>query len=111
MIQQPGDPRLHRLGRFLAHVLRRFQQYGCLASAGALSYTTLVSLVPLVVISLAVLSAFPIFDTLRSQLLGFVFDAFVPSIGGTATHSLSRLRISRPPLMSCARIVNALVSV
>src|ERR1700722_9637029 len=35
----------------------------------------------------------------------------VPSIGGTATHSLSRLRISRPPLLSCARIVNALVSV
>src|SRR5277367_482189 len=29
----------------------------------------------------------------------------VPSIGGTATHSFSRLRISRPPLASCARIV------
>ncbi len=89
MIEPPGDSRLHKLGRFLAHVLRRFQQDGCLAAAGALSYTTLVSLVPLVVISLAVLSAFPIFDTLRSQLLGFVFDAFVPSIGGTVEQYIS----------------------
>ena len=74
---------LRRFARFAFHVLRRYQEDGCLAAAGALSYTTLVSLVPLLAISLAVLSAFPIFDTLRGEVLGFVFKAFVPRIGGT----------------------------
>lgn len=77
-------PRLAvRLGRFALHVLGRFRDDGCFAAAGALSYTTLVSLVPLLAISLAVLSAFPIFDKLREQALLVIFDAFVPRIGGT----------------------------
>jgi membrane protein len=74
---------LRRLGRFLRHVLNRFEQDGCFAAAGALSYTTLVSLVPLLAISLAVLSAFPIFDKLRTTALDWIFDTFVPTVGGT----------------------------
>lgn len=74
---------LGHLGRFAAHLLRRFKDNGCLSAAGALSYTTLVSLVPLLAISLAVFSAFPIFEKLRDKALSFLFDAFVPRIGGT----------------------------
>ncbi|MEI9983289.1 MAG: YhjD/YihY/BrkB family envelope integrity protein [Aliidongia sp.] len=76
-------------GRFIYHVLRRYNDDGCLAAAGALSYTTLVSLVPLLAITLAVFSAFPIFDKLRGEALGFVFDAFVPRIGGTVEWYIS----------------------
>ncbi len=72
-----------RLVRFVHHVLNRFEQDGCFAAAGALSYTTLVSLVPLLAISLAVLSAFPIFDKLRTTALDWIFDTFVPTVGGT----------------------------
>jgi membrane protein len=75
--------KLSRFGRFVVYVLRRCNDDGCLAAAGALSYTTLVSLVPLLAISLALFSAFPIFDKLRGEALSFVFDAFVPRIGGT----------------------------
>ena len=53
-------------------------------AAGALSYTTLVSLVPLAVIAFGILSVFPIFGAVRRQLLALVFRNFVPTIGEQA---------------------------
>jgi membrane protein len=69
---------------FALYSLRRFNADGCFAASGALSYTTLVSLVPLAVIALASLSSFPIFASVRDQLLGLVLENFVPSIGAQA---------------------------
>jgi len=69
---------------FALYSLRRFNADGCFAASGALSYTTLVSLVPLAVIALGSLSSFPIFAPVRDQLLGLVMENFVPSIGSQA---------------------------
>ena len=69
---------------FCRYVLHRFSADGCFAASGALSYTTLVSLVPLGVIALGVLSAFPIFASVRQQLLALVFQNFVPAISDEA---------------------------
>jgi membrane protein len=69
---------------FCRYALHRFSRDGCFAAAGALSYTTLVSLVPLGVIALGILSAFPNFAALRQQLLEFVFRNFVPQISEQA---------------------------
>jgi membrane protein len=69
---------------FALYSLRRFNADGCFAASGALSYTTLVSLVPLAVIALASLSSFPIFASVRDQLLGLMLENFVPSIGAQA---------------------------
>ena len=69
---------------FAIYALRRFVADGCFAASGALSYTTLVSLVPLAVIALGSLSAFPIFAPVHEELLGLVFRNFVPSIGEQA---------------------------
>src|SRR5215469_14728985 len=69
---------------FALYSLRRFNADGCFAASGALSYTTLVSLVPLAVIALGSLSSFPIFAPVRDQLLGLVMENFVPSIGTQA---------------------------
>jgi membrane protein len=68
-------------GGFALYVLRRFSADGCFAASGALSYTTLVSLVPLAVIALGSLSAFPIFAPVRAELLAMLFKNFVPSVG------------------------------
>jgi membrane protein len=73
-----------QFGDFVRHVVLRFVNDGCFSAAGALSYTTLVSLVPLMAIALAVLSAFPIFDTAREQVLNALFRNFVPEVGDTA---------------------------
>jgi membrane protein len=75
---------LHGVGATLAfslYVLRRFWKDGCLTGAGALSYTTLVSLVPLIAIALATFSAFPIFENARDELLEIVFNSLVPDVG------------------------------
>ena len=69
---------------FALYSLRRFNADGCFAASGALSYTTLVSLVPLAVIALGTLSSFPILAPVRERLLGLAMENFVPSIGSQA---------------------------
>jgi len=69
---------------FCRYALHRFSRDGCFAAAGALSYTTLVSLVPLGVIALGFLSAFPNFAAVRQGLLEFIFRNFVPQISEQA---------------------------
>ncbi|MBV8088505.1 MAG: YihY family inner membrane protein [Alphaproteobacteria bacterium] len=69
---------------FVVYSFHRFNADGCFAASGALSYTTLVSLVPLGVIALGSLSSFPIFAPIRDQLLRLVLGNFVPSIGEQA---------------------------
>src|SRR5215469_16947110 len=73
-------------GGFALYVGRRFSADGCFAASGALSYTTLVSLVPLAVIALGSLSAFPIFAPVRAELLAILFKNFVPSVGEQAAY-------------------------
>jgi membrane protein len=72
------------LAAFSKYSLRRFIADGCFAAAGALSYTTLVSLVPLAVIAFGTLSAFPIFAHVHDELVALVFSTLVPSIGEQA---------------------------
>src|SRR6201997_497205 len=72
------------LAAFAAYSLRRFLADGCFAASGALSYTTLVSLVPLAVIAFGTLSAFPIFAQVHDELVALAFRTLVPSIGEQA---------------------------
>src|SRR5260370_42104994 len=76
--------RLTAARTFSLYALHRFNQDGCFAASGALSYTTLVSLVPLGVIALGILSVFPNFATLRQGVLAFIFRNFVPQISEQA---------------------------
>jgi len=66
---------------FTRHAIARFVRDGCLTGAGALSYTSLVSLIPITAIAVAVLSAFPVFADIRDQLLSKAFQSFVPQVG------------------------------
>jgi membrane protein len=72
------------LGAFSLYVFRRFFRDGCFAASGALSYATLVSLVPLGVIALGSLSAIPILSAARDRLLAAMFHYFVPAVGEQA---------------------------
>jgi membrane protein len=72
------------LAAFAMYSLRRFLADGCFSASGALSYTTLVSLVPLAVIAFGTLSAFPIFAQVHDELVALAFRTLVPSIGEQA---------------------------
>ncbi|MBV8493542.1 MAG: YihY family inner membrane protein [Alphaproteobacteria bacterium] len=76
--------KLAAAGTFSRYALHRFNRDGCFAASGALSYTTLVSLVPLGVIALGILSAFPNFAGVQQELLDLVFRNFVPAISTQA---------------------------
>src|SRR4029077_9625794 len=69
---------------FCRYALHRFSRDGCFAASGALSYPALVALVPLGVIALGILSAFPNFATVRQELLSLVFRNFIPQISEQA---------------------------
>ncbi|MCB1882342.1 MAG: YihY family inner membrane protein, partial [Gammaproteobacteria bacterium] len=64
---------------FLGLVATRFQRHEAPQNAAALTYTTLLSLVPLMTVTLAVFSAFPVADRVYQAVQDFVFQNFVPT--------------------------------
>lgn len=78
-LQALTDPRwLKAFGR---HLWKHFREDRCFEAAGALSYTTLLALVPLMAVVIGVISAFPVFDSGVEQLQDFIFKNFVPAAG------------------------------
>jgi membrane protein len=73
---------LRQLGRFLAHVFKRFNQDRCLQIASTLTFTTLLALVPLVAITLALMAAFPVFSGLGEQIHAFLLANMLPEKAG-----------------------------
>ncbi len=69
------------LAQIWSLILRRFGEDQCLRIAASLSYTSLLSLVPLMAISFAIFAAFPAFDGVQHQLQAYVFENFVPAAG------------------------------
>jgi len=73
---------LQQLGRFVLHVLRRFNQDRCLQIASSLTFTTLLALVPLGAIALALLAVFPVFSGLGGQIHAFLLANMLPEKAG-----------------------------
>lgn len=72
---------LRRGWQFGALLLHHFLKDGGVQHAAALSYTTLLSLVPLMTVMLALFSAFPASEALTHQVENFIFENFVPAAG------------------------------
>ena len=64
---------------FWHYYWRRFGESHCTHSAAALSYTTLLALVPLMAVSLAVFAAFPAYQEISAKLQDFLFENLVPA--------------------------------
>lgn len=69
-------------------VWRRFVADKCFETAGALSYTTLFALVPLMAAVFGILAALPAFAGMSARLQDFVFSNFVPAAGRAVQHYL-----------------------
>ena len=63
----------------------RFYEERGLQTAGSLTYTTLLSIVPLITVALAVASAFPVFDEAIGTLQLFLMENFLPDAQGIDT--------------------------
>ena len=72
---------LQHLQRFFRMLFFHFLRDGGSQNAAALSYTTLLSLVPLMAVMLALFSVFPISGQVAEEINNFVFNNFVPAAG------------------------------
>lgn len=72
---------LPRIKRLAEHVWRHFGEDRLFDEAASLSYTSLLSMVPLLAVVFGVASAFPVFQQWSEQLQDFVFTNFVPASG------------------------------
>ncbi|HEX5363449.1 MAG TPA: YihY family inner membrane protein [Gallionella sp.] len=65
---------------FMRFIVRRFNQDRCAQIAASLTFTTLLSLVPLFTIALTLFSVFPVFEHYSSQIKKFLLDNLMPDM-------------------------------
>jgi membrane protein len=73
------NPRLRAAWEFLVALVIRFQEERATQTAGSLTYTTLLALVPLFTVALAAATAFPVFDQWIVSLQQFVTTNLLPN--------------------------------
>jgi membrane protein len=83
------QPKISKTMRFLRCFFIRSKQEQIPVISGYLSYVTLMSLVPLIVVMLSVMTAFPLFANIRETIEGFVYTNFVPTAGEIVREHLS----------------------
>lgn len=65
---------------FMRFIAMRFEQDKCPQVAASLTFTTLLSLVPLLTIALTLFSAFPVFEEYSSQIKTFLLNSLMPDM-------------------------------
>lgn len=63
---------------FTRYVFVRFFKHNCNEVAASLTFTTLLSLVPLIAIALSIVAAFPAFSEYSAQIKAFILNTMVP---------------------------------
>jgi len=81
--------KLHSFLHFCRFLFGRQKELQVHVVAGYLSYVTLMSLVPLVVVMFSVMTAFPIFSDIKVVIENFVYSNFVPTAGDTVQEYLT----------------------
>ena len=79
-----------QFARLACLVARRFHEDRCTRVAAALSFTTLLALVPLTAVALAVFSVLPGFESWMLAVQKFIYSNFVPASGEVVSKYLQR---------------------
>jgi membrane protein len=69
---------LKDVGRFAAYAVRRFMGDRGVETAAALTFTSLLSLVPVLAIAFSVIATFPVFSNFKADMQAFVFAHVLP---------------------------------
>jgi membrane protein len=79
---------VEEIGQYFVFAVGRFYRDNGMQSAAALTYTTLLAIVPLLAIAFSIFSAFPAFVSVRVELEQVIFDNLVPEVGGVVREYL-----------------------
>lgn len=82
-------PDIRALLEFCLALVRRFRDDRGIQTAGSLTFTTLLALVPLVTVAVALSTAFPVFDQAMEALKGYVSGQLLPQGGAKVTQQFS----------------------
>lgn len=96
---------------FALYTFRRFEEDRMSQAAGALTYSSLLALVPLLVIVLAVLSGFPAFDSVRDRVQEAFLGTLVPEVGAEVKTYLSEFATNASNLTAAGVIALAVTAV
>jgi membrane protein len=103
-----------RIAAYLNYVMftmRRFYEDGMMQSAGALTYSTLLALVPLLVIAFSIFSAFPSFDAVQDQLEALIYSYLLPETGAGLRLYLDRFTSNASNLTAVGVVALALSAI
>ena len=71
-----------RFAGFMVFLWKRFDEVRVPQVSASLTFTTLLALVPVLTVTLVVVSAFPMFDTLSDSFVRFINQTIVPQGAG-----------------------------
>lgn len=78
MNQKNWQDRLLKIKAAIRFMLKQMGEHRLSQVAGSLSFTSVLSIVPLIVVMLSILTIFPIFDTFKSLIQQFMLDNLMP---------------------------------
>lgn len=70
-----------RFSRFWVSVFKEYLQQNCLTKASSLALTSLFALVPLLMVSISILSMLPAFKSIQGDFQQFILHNMLPSSG------------------------------
>jgi membrane protein len=82
--------RITNVGRLIALARRRFAVDNCGARAAALTFSSLLAVVPLLAVGFAAFAAFPVFDEAQRLAQSFMIENFVPHAGDVVRQQLDQ---------------------
>lgn len=102
---------LKEAGGFSRYVISRFGDNNLTQVAGALTFTTLLAMVPLMAMCFSILAAFPAFGGMEAKLESFIFENFVPHANEVVRDYLATFRQNVGKLSAVAIIGLAVTAV
>ncbi|MEE4243794.1 MAG: YihY family inner membrane protein, partial [Kangiellaceae bacterium] len=105
------EAKLKWLSGFSLFVLGRFDKDRCISIASELTVTSLLALVPLLTVSYALLSVFPLFQDMESQIQYLIFNNFIPESSLTIQSYINQYVKNSEGLTSIGFLVLLLTSI
>lgn len=84
--------------RLIVKIWKHFARHNCMKMATALSYQTLLAIVPLAAVAFALFTAIPAFDHLQDKVTRFLFDNLLPSKIATVDAALDSFTVNSSQL-------------